>query len=40
MKEFLIHILLAVGILAISLFVAYLIGESNMPDWLKFWLLS
>ena len=40
MKELLIHILLIVLILAIGHFIAYLIGESNLPDWVKFWLLS
>ena len=40
MKELLIHILLIVLILAIGLFITYLIGESNLPDWVKFWLLS
>ena len=40
MKELLINILLIVLILAISLFIVYLIGESNLPDWVKFLLLS
>lgn len=40
MKELLISILLIVLIFAIGIFVSYLIGESDLPDWVKFWLLS
>ena len=40
MKELLISILLFVLIFIIGIFVAFLIGQSNLPDWVKFWLLS
>ena len=40
MKELLINMLLIVLIFIIGIFVASLIGESNLPDWVKFWLLS
>lgn len=40
MKELLGYILLIVGILVLSIFVVLLIGNSDLPDWLKFYLLS
>ena len=35
-----IYVILAIILLAVSLGSAYLIGTSNLPDWVKFWLLS
>lgn len=34
-----VYLLLAILVLTLSLGSVYLIGTSNMPDWLKFWLL-
>ena len=31
---------LIIILLAISIGITYLIGTSNLPDWVKFWLLS
>lgn len=33
-------VLLVIGLLAICLIYAYLIGNSGLPDWMKFYLLS
>lgn len=38
--ELLIYIVSFILFLAIGMAVAYFIGESNLPDWVKFWLLN
>ena len=35
-----IYVLVAVIIIAISVGIAYWIAVSDMPEWLKFWLLK
>ena len=40
MKELLITLLMIALLLAAGIFVSYLVGESSLPDWVKFWLLS
>lgn len=37
---FVIFVSIAIGILALSFFTAKWIAESDMPAWLKFWLLQ
>lgn len=39
-KENLFMWCLVITLLVISIVITYLIGTSNLPDWVKFWLLS
>ena len=39
-KGCLFYIITAIIVFAISFGFAYLIGTSNLPDWVKFWLLN
>lgn len=34
-----VYVIMAIIMLAISLGLTYLIGTSDLPNWLKFWLL-
>lgn len=40
MKEKIVCILLLAAILIVALLWPVLVGTSDLPDWLKFWLLT
>lgn len=40
MKYILAKIIVAVIVIGVSVGFVYMIATSNLPDWLKFWLLS